>query len=401
MRIALFPDEYLPESPRAHAKMFHDLAIELKQRGHEVIVITPGSSNQKQRLNISFIDGIEVWFFKCYPFRGGGKIVRAINESVLSIRAWRAIKNKVLLEPFDVCINYSPTIFFGPLMSKFKKAKECYIYLVLRDLFPQWIIDNGMISKYSPVALYFNFFEKLNYHVSDCIGLMSEANLEYFKSINPQCHNLRVLRNWSSTNKYYKKETIFNVRKEYALENKVIFLFGGNIGRAQDISNLIRLVFTMKNNKNAHFLFVGQGDEVDLLLRKRSLEDLTNLTFLPSKSQDEYQDILSQVDVGIFSLSSSHKANNFPGKILGYMYHSLPILGSANIGNELIDLINQKKSGLACVNGDDDALHNSAMRLVTDKRLRIECGENSRNMLEQYFSVQLAAQNILNEVEGI
>ncbi len=58
MLIALLPDEYLPSGTRVHSKMFHDLALELKKRGHQPIVITPGSPFQNSKLVIDYVDGV-------------------------------------------------------------------------------------------------------------------------------------------------------------------------------------------------------------------------------------------------------------------------------------------------------------------------------------------------------
>ena len=54
MRIALFVDEYLPSGTRVHAKMMHELAVTLKDIGHQPIVITPGTPSQKARLVRSY-----------------------------------------------------------------------------------------------------------------------------------------------------------------------------------------------------------------------------------------------------------------------------------------------------------------------------------------------------------
>ena len=115
MRIALLPDEYLPSGTRVHAKMFHELAVHLKKLGHYPVVITPGSPSQHSILVIDYIDGVEVWRFRAGYTRGVGMVRRAINEWLLPYRAWVAIKSKVKVGKFDLCINYAPTIFLARL----------------------------------------------------------------------------------------------------------------------------------------------------------------------------------------------------------------------------------------------------------------------------------------------
>lgn len=397
MKIALFPDDYLPNSTLVHAKMFHELALELKKLGHEPVIITPSYGKQTKRLQVDYIDGVEIWRFRNPPMRGQGKVKRVISETLLSLNAFLAIKNAKDISAFELCVNYSPTIFFGPLMHWFKRKAKTFNYLVLRDMFPQWVIDEGLISTYSPVSAYFRFFEWLNYKSSDCIGVMSVANLKYFSTSHPIYNNkLEVLMNWADINPIGYSNKLIDIRKQYGLDDKVIYFYGGNIGHAQDMRNLIRLVRGMISYPKAHFLFIGQGDEFDLIKQTISVENLHNLTLLPSISQAAYKEVLTQVDVGLFSLAKTHKAHNFPGKLLGYMVQSLPILGSVNPGNDLIEFINAKGAGLAYINGEDEKLIDAALSFLQDKKMRSEMGERAYEVLKVNFSVEVAAQRILN-----
>ncbi|MGI0153068.1 glycosyltransferase family 4 protein [Pseudidiomarina sp. WS423] len=396
MRIALLPDEYLPSGTRVHAKMFHELALELQKIGHDVVVITPGGPNQSLLLIEDSFEGIDVWRFRNGQTRGVGKVKRAINESFLSINAWRAIKKNVKSHPFDFCINYSPTIFFGPLTKKLKAHGAC-VYLILRDMFPQWIIDQGIITETSIIARYFKYFERINYKTADCIGVMSEANRELFHRLHPGYANVNVLMNWADTQPLDRDSVSTNWRNAWELGDKVIFFYGGNIGHAQDMTNLMRLARAMKSEFNAHFLFVGQGDEVELIHRLKDDWQLSNVTIKPSVSQASYRELLTQVDVGLISLSARHTAHNFPGKLLGYMNESLPILGSVNEGNDVIDLVNDNNAGLIFVNGNDEALQQAAKALLASAELRMGMGAKSRHLLEKYFSVEFAVKQIFHQ----
>ena len=399
MRIALLPDDYLPSSTLVHAKMFHELALEFKKQGHDVVVITPGTPDQNKKLIIETFDGVVVWRFRAGLRRGVGKVKRAVNESLLSYFAWNAIKVEVNKAPFDLCVNYSPTIFFGSLTSKLRRKYNTYIYLVLRDLFPQWVIDEGMIKESSLIAKYFRYFEHLNYKASNTIGLMSQANIDYFSTVNPQYKNTEILLNWACTSPSRFERYSIDIRQKYNLLNKVIFFYGGNIGHAQDMANLLRLANNLKNSTAAHFLFIGQGDEFELINKLKEELNLKNVTILPAVSQSQYKEILTQVDVGLFTLAKTHKAHNFPGKLLGYMVQSLPILGSVNLGNDLINYINISESGFAYINGEDESLVKGATKLLENVELRKKMGSNSFNLLKQSFSVEQAVRKILSAME--
>jgi len=396
VRIAIIGDDSLPHSTLVHAKMLHELALYYKSKGDEPIIISPGQAEQSERLVIDEIDSITYWRFRSGKLRGQGKLKRAINETFLSVKAWLAIRVETKKKKFDGVVYYSPSIFFGYLAYKIKATCHCHTYLILRDMFPQWAIDEGLIKQGSIIEKYFRFFERLNYSAADRIGLMSPKNLELFEKFNGKQYNTEVLFNWADINAFPCKSLVFGLREQFNLKDKVIFFYGGNIGHAQDMGNLLRLAEAMKEVANAHFIFLGQGDEVELV--KQTIKDnfLFNCSFLPSVSQSDYKLILNEVDVGLFSLSSKHTAHNFPGKLLGYMVHSLPTLGSVNKGNDLVDVIHGADAGYILYNGDDQGFYGVAKELALSKSLRQQIGGNANKLLLDKFSVESAALQILN-----
>jgi glycosyltransferase involved in cell wall biosynthesis len=267
-------------------------------------------------------------------------------------------------------------------------------------MFPQWIIDQGIIRERSIAAYFFKYYEKINYEASDCIGLQSQANLDIFTEKFPFYKNLKILRNWSAlsalNNKNYNKEFL----NKYNLSDKVILFYGGNTGHAQDMENVMRLAKNMALIDDAHFLIIGQGDEFDLIQSLKTKWRLRNVTILPAVSQVEFRSILAVTDIGLFSLAYNHSAHNFPGKLLGYMVESKPILGSVNPGNDLSSIINNSNAGFVFTNGEDRLLADAAISLVKDKELRHSMGKKSRDLLIREFSVQSAVQNILESVKS-
>lgn len=396
MKICLIVDDYMPDSIKVAAKMMHELAIELYGQGHEITVITPNPTITK-KVDIIELDNITIYRFKSGIIKNTSKIKRAINETLLSYKAWTNCKPLLKDNKHDLIVYYSPSIFFGPLVRKLKKLWNCKSYLILRDLFPQWAIDNKIISENSIITKYFKFFESINYTNADKIGLMSQKNLDWFKENFNTFKNTEVLYNWSSNQKF---NGVSSFRKDLNLQDKIIYFYGGNIGHAQDMLNLAKLAKNMLKYKNAHFLFLGEGDEVEILKKYKQDNNLINTTILPSVNQEKFKEFLSDIDVGLFSLNYNHKTHNFPGKLLGYMNESKPILGSINPNNDLKQIIENGKAGYITVNGEDKLLLGNAISLLENKERKI-IGENANILLDNYFSVQSAANKILNIAKGI
>ncbi len=399
MRLALIIDDYLPNSTRVGSKMFHELAVYLTQQGHQVTVITP-DIHQATKLVCDELDGVSILRFKSGEIKNVGKVKRAINESLLSLRAWWAVRSNITKHSFDGVVYYSPSIFFGGLVRWLCQRCQCPAYLVLRDLFPRWAIDAGMIGERSFIARYFRFFEHVSYRQAKMIGLMSDSNINIFEA-EGNTYPTEMLRNWAALTPVTQFPADYMpFRQRLNLQDKVIFFYGGNIGHAQDMANLMRLTKTMSRHPHAHFLYVGQGDEVALINRLASEWNLSNFTYLPSINQMEFKLLLAEVDIGLFSLSADHTSHNFPGKLLGYMVQNIPILGSVNNGNDLMELVNEHGAGVIKVNGDDIGLHAAAEQLLNDVEYRQRAGQNANQLLQQQFSVSAAAETILQTLNS-
>jgi glycosyltransferase involved in cell wall biosynthesis len=397
MKILFIACDYLPGSTRIATTMRPELARELVSRGHLVTVVTP-DPDAESAFRISEMDGVTIWGFHSGPILDASRTRRAINEALLSRNAWKALRCEFNKHPHDFILFNSPSIFWGSLVNRLKKLWGVPSFLILRDIFPQWAIDNGLISAYSPITLFFRLFEWLNYRAADTIALQSPEGLRWFRQHKAESKHLEVVYNWAADDPALRGESRF--RQELCLQDKVVFFYGGNIGVAQDMMNVLRLARRMLSEESAHFVLVGKGDEVELVKEAIGEYGLTNTTYLPPVLQDEFKRMLAEFDVGLFSLHRDHTTHNFPGKLLAYMVHAKPILGSINPGNDLRSVIDEAQAGLITINGDDEGLLSNALRLLYDPALRKRMGRNSEELLRKTFSVEAAANRILDAYEA-
>ncbi|UOG47524.1 glycosyltransferase family 4 protein [Leptospira noguchii] len=391
MKICIIVDDYLPKSTKVAAKMMHELAVKLKEKGNEITVITPGT-DLKQNYKKDILDGVSILQFSSGRIKNVSKLKRLINEFILSRRAWKYLKKYFIQNHHDLIIYYSPSIFWGNLVFRLKNLWKVPSYLILRDFFPQWIIDNGMIREKSLIAFFLKYYEKLNYKAADQIGIQSPANIEWFSNKFPEFKNIELLYNWATDSPVLNKNYFY--RKKLNLEGKIVFFYGGNIGKAQDMMNIVRLAEKMKTHTDVVFLLVGAGDEVELV--KMSIQDLelNNMILLDPVSQEEFKLMLAEFDIGLFTLHFGHKTHNFPGKILGYMVQEKPILGAINPGNDLKNILEDSKSGLVTIAGDIEKLYKNALVLLDDKT-RKQMGRNANLLLKSKFSVDNAVETVL------
>ena len=392
MRILILIDDYLP-STKSGAKMIHELGLQFLRQGNEVIVLTP-SPAIGARMEVSEEHGLQVVRVRTEKLKGVSKLCRALAEIRLSEKLWRRAGAFLRANRCDLIVYYSPTIFWGALVRRLKSLWSCPSYLILRDIFPKWAVDVGVLRKGLPYW-YFRHKELAQYRAADVIGVESPGNLGYFSGeLGEKRFRIEVLPNWTSANSHDTGRSGY--RRQLQLENKVVFFYGGNIGVAQDIDNIVRLANSLQGRTDIFFLLIGEGSEVARLNRLILDLGLRNIKILPAVPQEQYFAMLHEFDVGIMSLHRHLTSHNIPGKLLGYISCAKPVLASVNPGNDIRRILEEAGAGLCCVNGDDEGLRDAALRLANDSKLRETMGRNSRLILETQFSDRVIVEQILN-----
>jgi glycosyltransferase involved in cell wall biosynthesis len=394
MRILLLVDCYLPHV-KSSATQMHDLAMEFRRRNHEVTVLTP-SDRISAGLEIAAGEGLRVVRVKTRRIKGASKVFRAAEEMRLSSLIWRRARRFLLTNPADLIVFYSPTIFWGALVKRLKSIWGCPAYLILRDIFPAWAVDAGVLRK-GLIYRYFRRKEIQQYEAANRIAVQSPANLNYFaREFASRRYPVEVLYNWASLHE--EGLPVTNYRKQLGLDGKVVFFYGGNLGVAQDVDNIVRLAARLSREEHIRFLLVGDGSEAARLRRYLAENGLRTVLVLPAVSHREYLAMLSEFDLGLLSLDRRLKTHNVPGKLLGYMYWSKPTLASINPGNDLFEILETNGAGLCVLNGDDESLALAALRLAHDANLRASMGRNARQLLERSFSVEHAVNQIFGHL---
>lgn len=391
MRVLILSDTYSP-APNSCARMLQELGTQLLAFSHDVTILTADAS-QRARLEICDDCGMTVLRVRTQPVKSLGKVRRALAEIRLSSTYWRAARRYLSDNPCDLIVYYSPTIFLAPLAERLKRMWSCRVYLVLRDVFPDWALEAGVL-KSRMLYSYFRRCAKQQFRIADRIGVETESSIDYFNSHYPGREDaVEVLMNWTRRDGFLHSHSDF--RALHGLQSKVIFAYGGNIGVAQDIDNLVRLAMRMRQHPEVHFVMVGRGSEVVRIEKLIASGEAPNVTLLGEVSQNEYMTLLRQCDVGIINLDARLRTHNVPGKLLGYLRAGLPVLASLNRANDLQQLIKASGIGLASVTGEDDALAGNALRLARDEELRIKMGQSTTDALDKYFSVERAARQIV------
>ena len=379
------------------AIQMQDLAIELFRQGHEPIVITP-SNEINDEWEAGFMDGIQVLRLAVgRTHKTGSYYLRTLSEFLLPF----FMIYKLRKSPFNdlqwkLIIWYSPSIFFGPLIWKMKRSAGCKTYLILRDIFPEWALDLGLIRK-SVTYAFFKLIANFQYSTADTIGVQTKSNLTYLTDWANRPHrNLQVLQNWQTPRKNIGSS--INVTNT-SLAGRKIFAYIGNMGIAQGMDIFIDLAENLNNNKDLGFLFVGRGSEVPRLKSCIKELSLSNILFFDEVDPQEMPGLLEQCHIGLLALDPRHTTHNIPGKFLTYLLASLPVLARVNPGTDLAHLIEEEGLGKVYVGDSVVELRALAEEIIYNQKSYEKMASRGQKLAKKMFSSKTAAQQIINTIK--
>lgn len=395
MKIALIADTF-PPLRNSGAVQLRDLSREFSAQGHQLTVILP-SWDIKEDYLFEEIDGFQVLRLKSQKTKDVNYARRTFSEFLMPFFMKSKFKKTHLHdEKWDGIIWYAPSIFHGPFVNYLKKSSNCKGYLIIRDIFPEWAVDMGLMER-GLIYRFFNAVARYQYSVADIIGVQTPGNLSYFEEWKiDKGKKIVVLQNWLADTKLDRCS--ISIEKT-ELAGRKIFVYAGNMGVAQGMGMLIDLAERLKKQRDVGFLFVGRGSEAKKLADEATKRSLDNIVFKDEIHPDEIPALYAQCAVGIVSLDQRHKSHNIPGKFLSYMQSGMPVLANINPGNDLSEIIRSENVGVVCENANLDELEIKTRILIDSLGSENYFYKRCRFLYEKLFSTEKAVKQIIFELE--
>jgi glycosyltransferase involved in cell wall biosynthesis len=391
MRIALIADTF-PPLRSSGAVQLRDLSREFIRQRHALTVFLP-DAELTHPWSIEKFEGAQVLRLRAPRTKDIGYIQRTLGEFLMPFSMRRNYQKSPLADQkWDGVVWYSPSIFHGPFAKLLKDSCGCKGYLIIRDIFPEWAADMGLMGRGIPYY-FFKAIANYQYQVADTIGVQTPGNLTYFSdwSKNP-VKGLEVLQNWLGP--AVNKRCSIRIEKTPLAKRKV-FVYAGNMGVAQGMDILLDLAKSMSTSVDIGFLFVGRGSEAKRLANKANALDLKNVVFRDEIEPDEIPDLYSQCHAGLVALDPRHESHNIPGKFLTYMQSGLPVLANVNHGNDLAEIIRKENVGRVCEDNDLNTLKRLAAELLKELGKDDGLSGRCRSLFQNQFSVAHAVSNIV------
>jgi glycosyltransferase involved in cell wall biosynthesis len=393
MKLVLITDTF-PPLRTSGAIQLRDLTREFARQGHDLTVLVP-EPEMDQPWKLEEFAGAQLLRLRAPRTKEVGYIYRTLGELVMPFAMLQNLKKSPLkFEKWEAIIWYSPSIFHGPLIKNLKKKSGGKAYLIIRDIFPEWALDLGVLRK-GPAYYFFQWIARRQYALADVIGVQSPGNRVYFKKQVEfrKGQSVEVLQNWLDKPVRLQSSIRLN---EGPLSGRKILVHAGNMGIAQGMDIIMELAERIMLARNdVGFLLVGRGSEVDRLKNISVQKKLNNVFFHDEIDPDEIPDLYSQCCAGIVSLDLRHKSHNIPGKFLSYIQNGLPVLAIVNLGNDLAKIIKNEDVGVVCETGCLEEIEKKCISLLDQLALDKQLHQQCQDLFERQFSVSKTVKQLV------
>lgn len=379
--------------------IYQDLLRKFRNEGDDVTIVTPVERRKGISTNFGEKEGVSILQVKTFNIQKTNIVEKGIGTLAIEYQYLSAIKKHIANKKFDLVLYSTPPITFAKVIEFVKKRDDAKSYLLLKDIFPQNAVDMNMIKNGGFLHKQFVRKEKKLYKISDTIGCMSSANVDFVLK-----HNLEVNKSKVELNPNTIEPLVFNysdeqktqIREKYQIPtNKKVFVYGGNLGKPQGLDFLLETIQATKFN-DAFFLIVGDGTEFPRIQEWFNTTKPGNAKLLQRLSKEDYDQLLSACDVGLIFLDKNFLIPNFPSRLLSYLEMKMPVIAATDPNTDIGDIIENANCGYKVIAGNQEEMQTKLKAILNDDLQKL--GANAEKLLHKEYLVDRSYSLIMEKI---
>ncbi|WP_343320966.1 glycosyltransferase family 4 protein [Sphingobacterium multivorum] len=379
--------------------LYQDLLRKFRDEGHSVTIVTPVERRRNIATNFTTKDGVEILQVKTFNIQKTNIIEKGIGTLAIEYQYLSAIKKFTSNKKFDLVLYSTPPITFAKVIEYIKNRDQAKSYLLLKDIFPQNAVDMGMLKKGGIIHRQFLKKERKLYRISDTIGCMSPANVDFLLEHNPEITRKKVEVNPNTIKPLvvdYTHEQKLAIREKYGIPtDKTVFVYGGNLGKPQGLDFLLETIEATKN-EHIFFLIVGDGTEFERMKEWFTDRQPFNAKLLQRLPKDDYDKLLGACNIGLIFLDRNFLIPNFPSRLLSYLEMKMPVLAATDPNTDIGNIVEQAKCGYKVLAGDQEDMQAKIKDILVANLA--ELGSNAEKLLMDEYQVDRSYQLIMNRI---
>ncbi len=381
--------------------IYPDLMRQFINHGHNVYVVAPFERRLGRQTELFESAGARILGVKTLNIQKTNVVEKGIGTLLLEPQYMTAIQHHLKDVHFDLVLYSTPPITFNKVIAWVKRKYGAKSYLLLKDIFPQNAVDLGMFSKSSPFHYFFRRKENKLYQLSDFIGCMSPANVSYVQKHNP-CVNSASVEICPNSIELVEYEPVNadEIKAKYNIpSDKVLCIYGGNLGKPQGIEFLIETIKSNEKRPNCQFLIVGSGTEFGKLKSWFVANKPNNSILMSALPKADYDVLMRSADIGLIFLDRRFTIPNYPSRLLSYLENRIPIMMAVDANTDIGTIAEENVYGYWVESGDLSAFDKKLDALVANKDLRKQMGQNGYQFLIDNYTVDKSYSIIIKHFE--
>lgn len=383
-KLLIYAHYYAPDVAST-GQLLRDLAEGMKEDFSVTVICTVPSYNgvidiryKKNRVYRESINGVQVIRVNVPDFRKTSKYLRMKNLAVYFVNA-RKVTRMIRNQDYVLTISQPPIL--GGMLGVYGKnrirtcdgEKPKLIYCV-QDFNPEQIEAVGYFKN----KLLMEFLRRIDNRSCREADLVVTVGRDLVETLKKRFRYQNVpgytlINNWVDENALYPLDNnsrpVRQLKEQYDLVDKFIFMYSGNIGLYYDLRGLIRVIKKMKGMKAADgrevaFVFAGAGSELDYLVNYKKHHELDHVYFIPYQNKDNLVNSLNMADVHWCVNAKGIKGVSCPSKFYGIVGVGKPILGVLEKGSEIQMLIEEIGCGIVSEPGDYEMIRENIIWFI-------------------------------------
>lgn len=378
----------------------------LKEKGHDIEVITgfpnypEGKIYDGYKLSLyrkEIIEGITVHRVWLYPNHGKSVLKRLLNYISFFISS--LILGLLIIRKFDIIHAMHTPLNIGLSAALFNLWGRKKLIFDIQDIWPDSLPATNMVKNKKILRLV-DCLCNWTYKQADSITVISPGFKALLIQRGVSQDKIRVIYNWSGIEGYPRIES-----SDYHLEeknNNLNVLFAGNMGRAQNLTNLINAAKILEDELigDIKFHLIGGGVEVEELKEKVKILQLKNVIFYPRVPMDKIINYIDEADVVLVHLKKDPLFEiTIPSKTQAYLSLGKPIL--INVTGDAAKLIVDNKAGYYFEPDNPQKFKDLLIKMRNlDKKELTLMGENAKKLYDNELSKKVGVSKFCRLYES-
>jgi colanic acid biosynthesis glycosyl transferase WcaI len=392
-----------PPDSVSTAEIMADLAIDLRDRGHSVTVLTttphynPDAAAEALQplrqywgplLRRSEFHGIPV-YHAAIPAKSPRAIQRILGW--IGFHTVSTIAGVLTVSRPDVILTPSPPLSIGVsawIVAVLRGAR--FVYNV-QEIYPDIAVSLGALRNVMAVRA-LEALERFVYRRAAAVTVIAARMRQHLIAKGVPPAKVQVIPNFVDLHRLSPVPRDNEFSRQHRLLGNFTVTYAGNMGPAQGLDIVIEAARLLADDGGpTRFLLIGEGILRDRLTASAETLRLKNVTILPYQPNAMMPQIYSASDISLVPQAAATGSDAIPSKVYRIMASGRPLIAVTDPQSDLATLVRDAGCGAIVEPGNARGLAEVVRRAASERSKWDEMGLRGREHVSAHYSREVVS----------